>query len=116
MCADANSGPLPLGVTHPFESLIKATDVLSPEKCMCAPDSAFEVKNSVCRSGDAALRTRGLCEFPKLLPLKRPSSSWPDPKGAPPGSFHLTDGLQISVFLRSMGQLSRMMRTREETK
>jgi len=104
------------GVTRPFESLIKATDVLSPEKCMCAPDSAFEVKKSVCRSGDAALRTRGLCELPKLLPLKRPSSSWPDPKGAAPGSFHLTNGLQISVFLRSMGQLSRMMRTREETK
>ena len=29
------------GVTRPFESLIKATDVLSPEKCMyiCAEDT-----------------------------------------------------------------------------
>lgn len=64
--ADVSSGSLPRGVTHPSESLIKDTEVLSPENCGYTPDFAwsFEVKKSVCKKGDTVLRTMGLCNSP----------------------------------------------------
>ena len=54
------------GVTQPFESLIKDTDVLSPENCRYTPDFAlsFEIKKSVCKKGDTVLRMMGLCNSP----------------------------------------------------
>lgn len=98
------------GVTHPSERLMKATDVLSSETCISAPDFAgsLEVKKRVQSNGDTALRTTGLCQWPSLLPLAGHSSSGPDPKGAASCSSRLRNGPR-SVSLSSLGQRSRTL-------
>lgn len=108
-CGNDGSSPFG-GVTYPSERLMKATDVLSSETCISAPDFAgsLEVKKRVQSNGDTALRTTGLCQWPSLLPLAGHSSSGPDPKGAASCSSRLRNGPR-SVSLSFLGQRSRTL-------